>query len=90
MKVGSFLFGSPVSASAVTKPIFEIKSTEENDKVHSLKNERDQERLSLKECSIFHPLRKGRSLTVQLHNSIRRKTGMHLYPLKSIKNWRLN
>ena len=68
MKVGSFLFGSPVSASAVTNPIFEIKSTEENDKVHSLKNERDQERLSLKECSIFHPLRIGRSLTVELLN----------------------
>ena len=29
MKVGSFSFGSPVSASAVGKPIFEIKATED-------------------------------------------------------------
>ena len=29
LKVGSFSFGSPVSASAVSKPIFEIKSTED-------------------------------------------------------------
>ena len=38
LKVGSFSFGSPVSASAVSKPIFEIKATEENYNVHSLKN----------------------------------------------------
>ena len=29
-KVGSFLFGSPVSVSAVSKPIFEIIATEYN------------------------------------------------------------
>ena len=27
--MGSFLFGSPVSASAFSKPIFEIKATED-------------------------------------------------------------
>ena len=30
MNVGSFSFGSPVSASDVNKPIFEIKATEDN------------------------------------------------------------
>ena len=30
LKVGSFSFGSPVSASAISKPIFEIKATEDN------------------------------------------------------------
>ena len=30
MKVGSFSFGSPVSASAVSKTIFDIKATEDN------------------------------------------------------------
>ena len=29
LKVGSFSFGSPVSASAVSKPIFEINATED-------------------------------------------------------------
>ena len=29
LKVGSFSFGSPVSASTVSKPIFEIKATED-------------------------------------------------------------
>ena len=33
LKVGSFSFGSPVSASAVGKPIFEIKATEKNNKI---------------------------------------------------------
>ena len=32
-KVGSLSFGSLVSASAVSKPIFEIKTTEENTKI---------------------------------------------------------
>ena len=30
LKVGFFSFGSPVSASAVNKPIFDIKDTEDN------------------------------------------------------------
>ena len=33
LKVGSFSFVSPVSASAVSKPIFEIKSTEDKSKI---------------------------------------------------------
>ena len=33
MKVGSFSFGSPVSTSAVSKPIFEIKTTEYNNNI---------------------------------------------------------
>ena len=33
MKVGSFSFGSPVSSSAVSKPIFEIKATEDKTKI---------------------------------------------------------
>ena len=32
-KVGSFSFGSPVSAYAVSKTIFDIKATEENTKI---------------------------------------------------------
>ena len=31
--VGSFSFGSPVSASSVSKPIFEIKATEDKNKI---------------------------------------------------------
>ena len=34
LKVGYFSFGSPMSASAVSKPIFDIKSTEDNNKFH--------------------------------------------------------
>ena len=33
MKVGSFSFGSPVSSSAVSKPIFKIKATEDKSKI---------------------------------------------------------
>ena len=33
LKVGSFSFGSPVRASAVSKPIFDIKSTKDNTKI---------------------------------------------------------
>ena len=33
LKVGSFSFGSSLSAYAVSKPIFEIKSTEDNTKI---------------------------------------------------------
>ena len=33
LKVDSFSFGSPVSASAVSKPIFEIKATEDKNKI---------------------------------------------------------
>ena len=35
LKVGSFLFGSPVSAFAVSKPIFEIKSTEDKNNIYT-------------------------------------------------------
>ena len=59
-------------------------------KIHALKREREQERLSLKEGSNLQPLRKGRSLTAQLQQSRERKTGIHLHPLKSIKHRRLN
>ena len=38
-------------------------------KVTSLKRERDQEGLYLKEGSSFRPLRQGSILTAQLHNS---------------------
>ena len=31
-----------------------------------------------------------KNLTAQLQQSIERKTSLHLHPLKSIKNWRLN
>ena len=33
MKVGSFSFGSPVSASALSKPIFDIKATDDKNKI---------------------------------------------------------
>ena len=33
LKVGSFSFGLPVIASAVSKPVFEIKANEENTKI---------------------------------------------------------
>ena len=59
-------------------------------KIHALRREREQERLSLQEGSSFQPLRQGRSSTEQLKKSRERKTGMHLHPLKSIKNWRVN
>ena len=39
-------------------------------KVNSLKRERDQERISLKECSYFQTLRKGRISTVKLQQYI--------------------
>ena len=40
--------------------------------------------------SSFHILKKGRSSTEQLQQYRERKTGMNFYPLKSIKNWRVN
>ena len=33
LKLGSFSFGSPVSASTVSKPILEIEATEDNNKI---------------------------------------------------------
>ena len=36
LKVGYFSFGSPVSASAISKTIFDIDSTEDKNKVSSL------------------------------------------------------
>ena len=59
-------------------------------KVHALKKEREQERISLKEVSSLKPLRQGISLTAQIQQSIDMKTGMYLHPLKSIKNWKVN
>ena len=59
-------------------------------KVNSLKREREQERVSLKEDSSLNPLRKGIIPTAQIQKSRERKTGMHLHPLKIIKNWRAN
>ena len=38
LKVGSFSFVSPGSASSVSKPIFDIKSTKDKNKVYSLKS----------------------------------------------------
>ena len=57
---------------------------------HTLKREQNQERISLKGVSSFHILKKGRSSTEQLQQYRERKTGMNFYPLKSIKNWRVN
>ena len=34
LKVGSFLFGLPMSASAVSKSTFEIKDNENKNKIH--------------------------------------------------------
>ena len=79
-----------MSASAVSKPIFDIKFAEDKSKVNSLKREQNQERLPLKEFSRFEPLRKGRSLTVYINHPRQSKTGLHLHPVKSIKNWRVN
>ena len=68
-KVVYFSFGSPVIAPTVSKLIFQIKATKDKNKVHSLKRERNQERIYLKECSSFWPLRKGIRLTVELQQS---------------------
>ena len=35
LNVGSFSFGSPVRASAVSNPIFHIKATEDNTKIYT-------------------------------------------------------
>ena len=40
---------------------------------------------SLKECSSLYPPRQGIILTVQLQQSLYRKTGINLHPLNSIK-----
>ena len=69
IKIVSGKPGSPVSASDVSKPIFEIKDTEEKKKVRSLNMEQEQEMISLKECSSCQPLKKRRSLTLQLQQS---------------------
>ena len=58
--------------------------------IHALKREREKERLSLKEGSTLQPLRQISSSTAKLQQSRERKTGLHLHPLKSIKNWRVN
>ena len=42
LKVGSLLFDSPVSASAVSEPIFEMRDAEYNNKVQQLKREKGQ------------------------------------------------
>ena len=60
LKVGYSSFGSLVSDSTVSKPIFEIEATEEKKKVHSLKRVWDKEILYLKEYSSLYPLRQGR------------------------------
>ena len=58
-----------MSASDVSKPIFEIKDTEEKKKVCSLNMEQEQEMISLKECSSCQPLKIRRSLTLQIQQS---------------------
>ena len=42
LKVGFLFFGSPVSASAVSEPIFEMKDAGYNNKVQQLKKEKGQ------------------------------------------------
>ena len=59
-------------------------------KVHALKRERDHDRISLEEGSSSQPLRQGISSMAQLRQSRDKKIGMHLHPLKSIQNLRLN
>ena len=59
-------------------------------RTHALKKEWEQKILSFEEGSSLKPLRQGSSSTAQLQKSRERKTGMHLHPLKSTKNWRLN
>ena len=59
-------------------------------KIHALKREREQQRISLTEGSSLQPLRQGSSSTEQLQQSRERKTGLHLHPLKSNKNRRVN
>ena len=58
-------------------------------KIHALKRKREQERLSMKDGSSFHPLRHGRISPAQLHQSRDRKTALHLHPLNSIRIWRV-
>ena len=55
-----------------------------------MNRERDKERISLKEGLILQPLRQGRSPTSQLQHSRERKTGLHIHPLKSIENIKVN
>ena len=69
MQAGSLSFGSSVSDSAVSKPIFDIKSTDNKNKARSLKRGKEQERISLKEGSSLQPRRQGRSTPVQIKNS---------------------
>ena len=58
-------------------------------KIHALRREREHESLSLKEGSSLQFLRQGRSFVAQLQQSSKNKTGLHLHPLKIIKNWRV-
>ena len=59
-------------------------------KFNSLKREREQEGLSLKEGSSLQLLNKERSFTAHLKQSREINTGLHIHPLKSIQNWRVN
>ena len=54
-------------------------------KIHALKREQEQERLSLKEGSNLQLLRQGISLTEKRQNSREMKNGLHIHPLKIIK-----
>ena len=58
--------------------------------IHALKREQDQERISLKEGSIFQTLSQGISSTAHIQKSRDRMTGLHLNVIKSIKKLRVN
>ena len=59
-------------------------------KVHALKREWDKKRISFKERSSLQLLRQGRILTAKIKKKRERKIGLHIHPLKIIKNWRVN
>ena len=59
-------------------------------KIHALKREREQERLSLGEGSSLQPMRQGRSSTENINQYIERKIVLHIHPLNSIKNCMVN
>ena len=54
-------------------------------KIHAMKRDRDQKRISFKEGSTLQV----RSLTSYIKQSRYRKTYLHIYPLNSINNWRI-
>ena len=58
-------------------------------KIHALKREQEHRRIYFTEGSILQPLRQGSSSTEQIQQSRESKNGLHLHPLKSIKNWRV-